>query len=36
MEGYIIEKNLKAPKTVLEDIWIDTLSKLRDNPNFNF
>ena len=35
MGVYIIEKNLKVPKTVLEDVWLDTLSKLRDNPNFN-
>jgi hypothetical protein len=31
----IIGKSLKVPKTVLEDVWLDTLSKLRDNPNFN-
>lgn len=35
MGVYIIEKYLKVPKTVLEDVWLDTLSKLRDNPNFN-
>ena len=35
MGVYTIEQSLKVPKTVLEDVWLDTLSKLRDNPNFN-
>ena len=34
--GYIIEEILKVPKTVLEDVWEETLSKLNDNPDFNF
>ncbi len=33
--GYIIEEILKVPKTVLEDVWDETLSKLEDNPDFN-
>ncbi len=33
--GYIIEEILKVPKTVLEDVWAETLSKLKDNPDFN-
>ena len=33
--GYIIEEILKVPKTVLEDVWEETLSKLKDNPDFN-
>lgn len=33
--GYIIEESLKVPKTVLEDVWDETLKKLRDNSNFN-
>jgi hypothetical protein len=33
--GYIIEEILKVPKTVLEDVWVETLSKLKDNPDFN-
>ena len=35
MGVYIIGESLKVPKTVLEDVWLDTLSKLRDNPNIN-
>ncbi len=35
MGVYIIGESLKVPKTVLEDVWLNTLSKLRDNPNFN-
>jgi len=35
MGVYIIEESLKVPKTVLEDVWVETLSKLRDNPHFN-
>ncbi len=33
--GYIIKEILKVPKTVLDDVWEETLSKLRDNPDFN-
>jgi len=33
--GYIIEEILKVPKTVLEDVWEETISKLKDNPDFN-
>jgi len=32
---YIIKESLKVPKTVLEDIWTETLKELRDNPKFN-
>ncbi|WP_048190467.1 hypothetical protein [Methanobacterium sp. SMA-27] len=35
MGVYIIEESLKVPKTVLEDIWAETLKKLKDNPDFN-
>ena len=35
MGVYIIEENLKVPKTVLEDIWVETFKKLKDNPDFN-
>ena len=30
-----MEESLKVPKTVLEDIWSETLSKLKDNTDFN-
>ena len=33
--GYIIEDSLKVPKTVLEDVWTETLSKLKDNQDFD-
>ena len=33
--GYIIEDSLKVPKTVLEDVWTETLSKLKDNHDFD-
>lgn len=33
--GLFIEQSIKVPKTVLEDIWVETLSRLMDNPNFN-
>lgn len=33
--GYIIEDSLKVPKTVLEDVWTETLSKLKDNKDFD-
>jgi len=35
MGVYIIENSLKVPKTVLEDVWAETLRKLKDNPEFN-
>ena len=35
MGVYIIEESLKVPKTVLEDVWTETLNKLKDNPEFN-
>ena len=35
MGVYIIEESLKVPKTVLEDIWTETLKKLKDNQDFN-
>ena len=35
MGVYIIEDSLKVPKTVLEDVWTETLKKLKDNPKFN-
>jgi len=35
MGVYIIEESLKVPKTVLEDVWAETLRKLKDNPEFN-
>jgi hypothetical protein len=35
MGVYIIEESLKVPKTVLEDIWVETLKKLKDNPEFS-
>ncbi len=35
MGVYIIEESLKIPKTVLEDVWAETLKKLKDNPDFN-
>jgi hypothetical protein len=35
MGGYIIEESLKIPKTILEDVWDETLLKLKDNPEFN-
>ena len=35
MGVYIIEESLKVPKTVLEDVWAETLNKLKDNPDFN-
>ena len=35
MGVYIIEESLKVPKTVLEDVWSETLNKLKDNPDFN-
>ena len=33
--GYIIEEILKVPKTVLEDVWAETIRKLKINPEFN-
>ena len=35
MGVYIIEESLKVPKTVLENVWEETLTKLKDNPEFN-
>jgi hypothetical protein len=35
MGVYIIEESIKVPKTVLEDVWTETLKKLKDNPDFN-
>jgi hypothetical protein len=35
MGVYIIEENLKVPKTVLEDVWAETIRKLKINPEFN-
>ena len=35
MGVYIIENSYTVPKTVLEDVWDETLSKLEDNPDFN-
>ena len=35
MGVYIIEESLKVPKTVLEDVWAETLNKLKTNPDFN-
>ena len=35
MGVYIIEESLKVPKTVLEDVWTETLKKLKDNQDFN-
>ena len=35
MGVYIIKESLKVPKTVLEDVWAETLTKLKDNPEFN-
>ena len=35
MGGYIIEDSLKVPKTVLEDVWTETLLKLKDNKDFD-
>ena len=35
MGVYIIEESLKVPKTVLEDVWAETLKNLKDNPDFN-
>ena len=35
MGVYIIEESLKVPKTVLEDVWLETLKKLKDNQDFN-
>ncbi|MBZ2164593.1 hypothetical protein [Methanobacterium spitsbergense] len=26
---------MSVPKTVLEDVWAETLKKLKDNPDFN-
>jgi hypothetical protein len=34
MGVYIIGESLKVPKTVLEDVWAETLKKLKDNPDF--
>lgn len=35
MGVYIIEESSKFPKTVLEDVWVDTVRNLRDNPEFD-
>ena len=35
MGVYIIEESLKVPKTVLEDVWAETLRKFKDNPEFD-
>ncbi len=35
MGVYIIEESLKVPKTVLEDVWAETIKKLKINPEFN-
>jgi hypothetical protein len=35
MGVYIIDESLNIPKTVLEDVWAETLKKLKDNPDFN-
>ena len=35
MGVYIIEESLKVPKTVLEDVWAETIRKLKINPEFN-
>ena len=32
---YTIENSLKVPKTVLEDFWTETLTKLKKNQKFN-
>jgi len=32
--GYIIEESLKVPKTVLEDVWDETLTRLKENHDF--
>jgi len=34
MGGYIIEESLKVPKTVLEDVWDETLTRLKENHDF--
>jgi hypothetical protein len=30
-----LNENFEVPKTVLEDIWTETLADLKDNPEFN-
>jgi hypothetical protein len=35
MGVYIIGESLKVPKTVLEDVWAETIKKLKTNPDFS-